>query len=76
MKARLKDMPAQSRTALETAVTDDPGNAFAVSALGGWHIEVVRGGGAPAIRLRAASSANPGAQPAAPGSKRVRKTLN
>ena len=51
VKARLKDMPAQSRTALETAVTDDPGNAFAVSALGGWHIEVVRGGGAPLARL-------------------------
>jgi len=51
VKARLKDMPAQSRKALETAVADDPGNAFAVSALGGWHIEVVRGGGAPLARL-------------------------
>jgi hypothetical protein len=46
VKARLKDSPAQSRTALDTAVADDPKNAFAVSALGGWHIEIVRGGGA------------------------------
>ena len=51
LKARMKDMPHQSRAALDQAVTDDPGNAFAVSALGGWHIEVVRGGGAPLARL-------------------------
>jgi len=51
VKARMKDMPAQSRAALEQAVKDDPANAFAVSALGGWHIEVVRGGGAPLARL-------------------------
>ena len=51
VKARMKNMPAQSRAALEQAVTDEPGNAFAVSALGGWHIEVVRGGGATLARL-------------------------
>jgi tetratricopeptide (TPR) repeat protein len=51
LKARMKNMPAQSRAALEAAVRDDPGNAFAVSALGGWHMEVVRGGGAPLARL-------------------------
>lgn len=51
VKARIRDMPHQSRAALDQAVTDDPGNAFAVSALGGWHIEVVRGGGAPLARL-------------------------
>src|SRR6185295_1778757 len=51
VKARMKDMPAQSRAALDRAVTDEPGNAFAVSALGGWHIEVVRGGGATLARL-------------------------
>jgi len=51
VKARLKNMPAQSRTALDQAVKDEPGNAFAVSALGGWHIEVVRGGGATLARL-------------------------
>jgi hypothetical protein len=51
VKARMKNMPTQSRAALEQAVKDDPNNAFAVSALGGWHIEVVRGGGAPLARL-------------------------
>lgn len=45
IKARLADTPAQSKAALDQAVKDEPGNAFAVSALGGWHIEVVRGGG-------------------------------
>ena len=44
--ARLHDTPAQSKSALDAAVRDDPKNPFAVSALGGWHIEVVRGGGA------------------------------
>jgi tetratricopeptide (TPR) repeat protein len=51
LKARMKNMPAQSRAALERAVADEPGNAFAASALGGWHIEVVRGGGATLARL-------------------------
>ena len=51
VKARMRDMPHQSRVALDQAVKDDPQNAFAVSALGGWHIEVVRGGGAPLARL-------------------------
>jgi len=32
-------------------VADDPANAYAVSALGGWHIEIVRGGGATLGRL-------------------------
>jgi tetratricopeptide (TPR) repeat protein len=45
VKARLRDAPAQSRAALEQAVKDDPKNPYALSALGGWHIEVVRGGG-------------------------------
>jgi len=51
VKARMKNAPAQSKAALDTAVADDPKNAFAVSALGGWHIEVVRGGGATMARL-------------------------
>ena len=46
VKARMNNSPAQSKAALETAISDDPKNAFAVSALGGWHIEIVRGGGA------------------------------
>jgi tetratricopeptide (TPR) repeat protein len=45
VKARLKNTPAQSEAALDAAIADDPKNAYAVSALGGWHIEVVRGGG-------------------------------
>ncbi|HET7086605.1 MAG TPA: hypothetical protein VFI23_17700 [Rhizomicrobium sp.] len=51
VKARLKNMPAQSKAALESAIGDDPKNPFAVSALGGWHIEIVRGGGATLARL-------------------------
>src|SRR4051812_23464092 len=47
VKARLKNSPAQSKAALDLAVSDDPKNAFAVSALGGWHIEIVRGAGPP-----------------------------
>jgi hypothetical protein len=51
VKARIKNSPAQSKAALEAAVADDPKNAYAVSALGGWHIEVVRGGGATLARM-------------------------
>jgi len=51
VKARLRNSPAQSRAALDAAMADDPKNAFAVSALGGWHIEIVRGGGAFLARL-------------------------
>jgi tetratricopeptide (TPR) repeat protein len=51
IKARMKNAPAQSRAALDAAVADDPNNAYAVSALGGWHIEIVRGGGATLARL-------------------------
>ena len=51
VKARMKNAPAQSKAALDMAVADDPRNAYAVSALGGWHIEVVRGGGATLARL-------------------------
>lgn len=51
VKARMKNAPAQSKAALDAAVADDSRNAYAVSALGGWHIEVVRGGGATLARL-------------------------
>ena len=51
VRARLKDFPAQSKAALDDAVAADPKNPYAVSALGGWHIEVVRGGGAALARL-------------------------
>jgi tetratricopeptide (TPR) repeat protein len=45
VRARLMDTPAQSLRALNAAIADDPKNPYAVSALGGWNIEVVRGGG-------------------------------
>ena len=51
VRARLKNSPAQSRVALDAAVAEDPKNPYAVSALGGWHIEIVRGGGATLARL-------------------------
>ena len=44
--ARLHDSPGQSKAALDTALRDDPENPYAITALGGWHIEIVRGGGA------------------------------
>jgi tetratricopeptide (TPR) repeat protein len=46
VRARLKGLPSQSKEALDAAIAEDPKNAYAVSALGGWHIEIVRGGGA------------------------------
>jgi tetratricopeptide (TPR) repeat protein len=46
IRSRLKDTPNQSKTALYLAWAAEPNNAFAISALGGWHIEVVRAGGA------------------------------
>lgn len=51
VKAHWRDMPAQSKAALDAAVADDPKNPYAISALGGWHIEIVRGGGATLARL-------------------------
>ena len=46
IRARIKDTPNQSKTALYLAWAADPNNAYAISALGGWHIEIVRAGGA------------------------------
>jgi hypothetical protein len=46
IRSRLKDTPNQSKTALNLAYLADSNNAFAISALGGWHIEIVRAGGA------------------------------
>ena len=45
VRARLRDLPGQARAALDAAIASEPANPFAVSALGGWHIEVVKGGG-------------------------------
>lgn len=46
VRARLSDSPGQSKTALDAALKSDPENPYAVAALGGWNIEIVRGGGA------------------------------
>lgn len=51
VRARLMGAPAQSLEALQAALVEDPKNPFAVSALGGWNIEIVRGGGAYLARL-------------------------
>lgn len=51
VRARLRDAPGQSKTALDAALAAEPKNAFAVSALGGWNIEIVRGGGSYLARL-------------------------
>jgi hypothetical protein len=49
--ARLRDAPGQSKAALDAAMKSESSNPYAVSALGGWHIEIVRGGGAYLARL-------------------------
>ncbi len=43
--ARLHDYPGQAKDALAAALADDPKNAWALAALGGWNIEVVRNAG-------------------------------
>jgi hypothetical protein len=45
IRSRLKDTPNQSKIALNLAWQADPTNAYAISALGGWNIEIVRAGG-------------------------------
>jgi hypothetical protein len=48
---RLHDSPGQSKAALDAALKSEPQNPFGVAALGGWNIEVVRGGGAALAKL-------------------------
>jgi hypothetical protein len=43
--ARLHAYPDQAKTHLDAALAADPENCWALAALGGWHIEIVRGGG-------------------------------
>ena len=45
VRARLDNDPAQAKENLETALKLEPDNAYALAALGGWNIEVVRAGG-------------------------------
>jgi hypothetical protein len=46
MRASWSNSPAQAKDQLDAALTLDPNNPYALAALGGWHIEVVRVGGA------------------------------
>jgi len=43
--AQLHDLPNRAKAALEAAVAAEPANPYAVSVLGGWHVEVVKGAG-------------------------------
>ncbi len=43
--AQLHDMPGRAKAALLAAVAAEPSNPYAVSVLGGWHVEVVKGAG-------------------------------
>ena len=45
LRARLANSPEQAKAALDVALTDDPRNGYALAALGGWNVEVVRAGG-------------------------------
>jgi hypothetical protein len=46
LRARLADSPGKAKEELDAALKDDPGNAYALAAMGGWNIEIVRAGGA------------------------------
>ncbi len=43
--ARLHDYPGEAKTELDAALSDDPKNFWALAALGGWNVEIVRTGG-------------------------------
>ena len=45
LRARLDDDPAQAKEHLDAALKAQPDNAYALAALGGWNVEVVRAGG-------------------------------
>jgi hypothetical protein len=51
VKARLADAPEQSKAALDAAMQSDPKNPFALSGMGGWNIEIVKGGGSLMARM-------------------------
>ena len=46
IRARLADSPAEAKANLDAALADDPRNPYALAAMGAWHIEIVRAGGA------------------------------
>lgn len=43
--ARAHNYPGQAKDQLDAALAIDPKNAWALAALGGWHVEIVRTGG-------------------------------
>jgi hypothetical protein len=50
VRARLAGYPEEAKTQLDEALQHDPQNSWALAALGGWHVEIVRGGGATLAR--------------------------
>lgn len=46
VQASWKNSPAKAKAQLDAALADDPDNAYALAALGGWNAEIVRVGGA------------------------------
>lgn len=46
MRASWSNSPGQAKEQLDAALAIDPDNAYALAALGGWHVEIVRVGGA------------------------------
>jgi tetratricopeptide (TPR) repeat protein len=45
VRAQWNSSPAQAKAELDQALALDPNNPYALAALGGWHMEVVRAGG-------------------------------
>jgi hypothetical protein len=60
VQARLKGMAEEAKSNLDAALKSDPGNAWALTALGGWNIEVVRSGGPTLARWLYGASASEG----------------
>jgi len=50
VRARLAGYAEEAKTQLDEALRHDPQNPWALAALGGWHVEIVRGGGATLAR--------------------------
>ena len=44
--ARVHNTPNEAKGELDIALKDDPDNPYALAAAGGWHVEIVRAGGA------------------------------
>jgi len=50
VRAKLGAYPEEAKRNLDKALAADPKNAWALAALGGWNVEIVRGGGATLAR--------------------------